>query len=255
MRELDFQILRAAVRSAGYDPLFVTVSGAHLYGFPSPDSDIDLRGCHLLPLEEVLGLAEPSETIEAEFEFQGVKVDLVSHDVRKFFRLLLKNNGYVLEQVFSPLVVVGEEFLAELRPVAKCCITPNHYHHYRGFYERLRKTLEEQEPKLVKTLLYAYRVLLTGIHLLETGQVEANLFRLCELLDVPWVGELKWQKEHERSPAEVHWPWHADKLDSLRERLTRAYERTTLPVERDRDALNRLLLRVRLGRHYTELCP
>ena len=27
-------------------PLFVTVSGAHLYGFSSPDSDIDLRGCH-----------------------------------------------------------------------------------------------------------------------------------------------------------------------------------------------------------------
>ena len=27
--------------------LFVTISGAHLYGFPSPDSDCDLRGVHL----------------------------------------------------------------------------------------------------------------------------------------------------------------------------------------------------------------
>jgi predicted nucleotidyltransferase len=31
------------------DPvLFATVSGAHLYGFPSRDSDVDLRGVHLL---------------------------------------------------------------------------------------------------------------------------------------------------------------------------------------------------------------
>ena len=29
--------------------LFITISGAHLYGFPSPDSDYDLRGVHLLP--------------------------------------------------------------------------------------------------------------------------------------------------------------------------------------------------------------
>jgi uncharacterized protein len=39
-----------------YPLLFVTISGAHLYGFPSPDSDYDLRGVHLLPLEEVVGL-------------------------------------------------------------------------------------------------------------------------------------------------------------------------------------------------------
>jgi uncharacterized protein len=32
-------------------------------------------------------------------------MDIVSHDVRKFFGLLLKKNGYVLEQLFSPLIV------------------------------------------------------------------------------------------------------------------------------------------------------
>ena len=29
-----------------YPLLFATISGAHLYGFPSPDSDFDLRGAH-----------------------------------------------------------------------------------------------------------------------------------------------------------------------------------------------------------------
>ncbi len=41
-----------------YPLLFATISGAHLYGFPSPDSDYDLRGVHLLPLEEVVGLED-----------------------------------------------------------------------------------------------------------------------------------------------------------------------------------------------------
>lgn len=42
--------------------LFATVSGAHLYGFPSRDSDVDLRGVHVLPAEDLVGLRDPEET-------------------------------------------------------------------------------------------------------------------------------------------------------------------------------------------------
>src|SRR5262245_8022018 len=47
-----------------YPLLFVTISGAHLYGFHSGDSDYDLRGVHILPTREVVGLQEGLETIE-----------------------------------------------------------------------------------------------------------------------------------------------------------------------------------------------
>ena len=46
--------------------VFATISGAHLYGFPSPDSDYDLRGVHVLPLREVVGLKVGRETIQVE---------------------------------------------------------------------------------------------------------------------------------------------------------------------------------------------
>ena len=46
-----------------YPLLFVTISGAHLYGFPSPDSDFDLHGVHVLPVREVVGLDTGPETI------------------------------------------------------------------------------------------------------------------------------------------------------------------------------------------------
>lgn len=57
-------LLKKQVAEHPYPLLFATISGAHLYGFPSPDSDFDLRGAHLLPLEDVVGLKPGRETVE-----------------------------------------------------------------------------------------------------------------------------------------------------------------------------------------------
>ena len=56
--------LKGVVARQPYPLVFATISGAHLYGFPSPDSDYDLRGCHVLPVREVVGLDAGRETIE-----------------------------------------------------------------------------------------------------------------------------------------------------------------------------------------------
>src|SRR5688572_22229466 len=97
--------LAQIVREQSYPLLFATISGAHLYGFPSPDSDYDLRGVHVLPLDDVIGLDTGRETIEVSAVCDGLEMDLVTHDAKKFFLLMLKKNGYVLEQLHSPLVV------------------------------------------------------------------------------------------------------------------------------------------------------
>jgi uncharacterized protein len=54
--------LLETVSQQPYPLLFATISGAHLYGFPSPDSDYDLRGVHILPLVDVIGLDAGRET-------------------------------------------------------------------------------------------------------------------------------------------------------------------------------------------------
>ena len=92
--------LKRIAASQPFPLLFATVSGAHLYGFPSPDSDFDLRGAHVLPLDRVVGLEVQDETLQDSRVTDGLEMDIVSHDARKFFRLLLKKNGYVLEQLF-----------------------------------------------------------------------------------------------------------------------------------------------------------
>jgi predicted nucleotidyltransferase len=153
-------LLTRQVEQHPYPLIFATISGAHLYGFPSPDSDYDLRGCHILPVREVVGLDPGRETIEVARTDEGFELDLVTHDARKFFSLLLRKNGYVLEQVFSPLVVHSTQGHEELKALARGCVTKHHSHHYFGFAETQWKLFEKERPRRVKPLLYVYRVLI-----------------------------------------------------------------------------------------------
>jgi len=93
MEELNFDHLRT-IATGGPTPLFATVSGAHLYGFPSADSDVDLRGAFVLPIREVIRLREPVETLTVTRTVGGVEVDWVAHDVRKLqTELLVQQRG------------------------------------------------------------------------------------------------------------------------------------------------------------------
>ncbi|WP_445245732.1 nucleotidyltransferase domain-containing protein [Microcoleus sp. OTE_8_concoct_300] len=173
-----------------YPLLFATVSGSHLYGFPSADSDFDLRGVHILPLPKVIGLISGEETIEVSEVREGMQLDLVTHDIKKFFELLLKRNGYVLEQLYSPLIVYSTKEHEELKDIASNCITKHHSHHYLGFAQTQWKLFEKERPRRVKPLLYVYRVLLAGIHLMQTGEVEANLVKLNEKFQLSYIPDL-----------------------------------------------------------------
>src|SRR5215208_3262251 len=186
---VDERVLQE-VASQPYPLLFVTISGAHLYGFPSPDSDYDVRGSHVLPIRDVVGLDPGRETVEVSEVREGLEIDLVTHDVKKFFGLLLKKNGYVLEQLYSPLVVKTSAAHEELKEVARGCVTRHHSHHYFGFAETQWKLFDKERPRRVKPLLYVFRVLLTGIRLMRTGEIEANLRLLNEEARLTHVDDL-----------------------------------------------------------------
>lgn len=245
---LELNVWRDYVASLAIKPLVVTVSGAHLYGFDSPDSDVDLRGCYLWPLREVIGLRPLNETVEISGKHKGIEVDLVCHDLAKYLRLLLRNNGYVLEQIFSPLVVTGQEFLDRLRPIARRSITRLHYHHYHGFIATQRKLLEKEEPKRAKSLLYAYRVLLTGIHLLQTGEVQVNLPALNATFHLPYIDGLIAAKTTEKQGLTgLDWRFHDAELRRLECELDTAFATSHLGEDRDFAGANDLLVELRLA--------
>lgn len=234
-----------------YPLVFATVSGAHLYGFPSPDSDYDLRGVHILPVREIAGLNAGRETIAISEVRDGLEIDLVTHDARKFFALLLKKNGYVLEQLFSPLIIRTSEWHEELKAIARNCITRHHSHHYFGTASTQWKLFEKESPRRVKPLLYVYRVLLTGIHLMSTGEVEANLLRLNEEYKLPFIPDLVARKIEECEKSllvEDDLVFHRNEYERLRGELESAFQASRLPdVPTAKPALNELLVRLRLG--------
>ncbi|MFJ8231192.1 DNA polymerase beta superfamily protein [Streptomyces sp. NPDC094448] len=232
------------------DPLlFATVSGAHLYGFPSRDSDVDLRGVHLLPVAELIGLDEPEQTRTRIWDRDGVEMDLVTHDLLKFAGLMLRPNGYVLEQLLSPLVVHTTEVHAELTALAPGVLTARHAHHYRGF-AKTQWGLYEKTGEL-KPLLYTFRALLTGIHLMRTGRVLASLPQLLDGIPAPaFLPELiaaKAEAEHGTGAGLVP-DSAADEVAALHAVLDLAQRDTGLPeTPSARAALGDLVVRVRLA--------
>lgn len=217
--------------SQGPPPLFATISGAHLYGFESADSDYDLRGAFVAPLTEVLRLSSYGETISILEDRDGLELDWVAHDISKFARLMIRRNGYVLEQLFSPLVVHGGPWLDELRAIGEGCVIRHLYHHYRGFAANQRGLLDKGEHT-VKRLLYCYRVLLTGIHVLRTGRIEANLNALQEeysAVDVPDLIARKRAGQEKGALREGEAQSHQRALDGFAQQLEDAFDASSLP--------------------------
>ena len=249
--------LQRIVGAQPHPLLFATISGAHLYGFPSPDSDFDLRGAHVLPLEKVVGLDVRDETIEDSRVIEGLEMDIVSHDVKKFFGLLLKKNGYVLEQLHSPLVVQTTTEHAELKEIATGCVTRHHSHHYFGLAETQWKLFSKESPRRVKPLLYVYRVLLTGIWLMNTGKIEANLVTLNDTFRLPYIPELVARKlggPEQSTLNDTDISFHEAEYQRLRGVLQSAHDASRLieqPGETTRSAMNDLLVRVRLSEFQT----
>lgn len=245
------EALNRIVSAQPHPLVFATISGAHLYGFPSPDSDYDLRGVHVLPLPHVIGLEVRDETLEDARVIDGLEMDIVTHDIRKFFGLLLKKNGYVLEQLYSPLIVQTTPHHEELKQIARGCITRNHSHHYFGFAETEWKLFSKESPRRVKPLLYIYRVLLTGIHLMRTGQIEANLVTLNEEFRLPFIADLvkRKAKGEQTTIEDADLTFHESEYQRLRAELQTSSEVSRLPEvpsKETRAALNDLLIRVRL---------
>jgi predicted nucleotidyltransferase len=230
--------------------LFVTVSGAHLYGFPSPDSDVDLRGTYAAPLELILSLNKPKETRETEGLLEDAQeVELVGHEIEKYLRLLAKPNGYVLEQILSPLVILTSAAHEELKALAQASLSRRLYHHYAGFARgQWREYQKPDAAKTVKRLLYLHRVLMTGIVLLNEGIVEANLERLNVRFGLDLTALIA-AKTREMTLVVGSTRPHEDAVTRLFARLDEAFVNSPLPEDvPNRDALSDFLVRTRLER-------
>ena len=93
-------------------------------------------------------------------------------------------------------------------------------------------------------------MLLTGIHLMRTGEVEANLVRLNEEARLPHVDDLIARKlagPEQSALDDADVAFHRREYERLRAELEAAHQASTLPeAPSARPALNDLLVRLRM---------
>ncbi|MCA8830620.1 nucleotidyltransferase domain-containing protein [Hymenobacter pini] len=136
--------------------LYACESGSRAWGFPSPDSDFDVRFIYSHPADWYLTLDEGPDTLNFPVDDE---LDLAGWELRKALRLLRGSNAALLEWLQSP-VVYGEAagFRAALQPLLPACWNPRAgLHHYLG---QLRRGVEEEltgEQVRLKRLFYALR--------------------------------------------------------------------------------------------------
>lgn len=155
-REIETR-LDAVEATEGVRLLIAIESGSRAWGFPSPDSDFDVRFIYVRPRDWYLSLVPGRDVIEYPIVDE---IDLSGWDVRKALGLLLKSNAVVSEWVESPIRYRADDpFVARLAALADDLLNPRAmaYHYARSGKESADRWLNGADDVPVKKYFYALR--------------------------------------------------------------------------------------------------
>jgi len=229
--------------------LVVALSGAHAYGFPSPDSDMDLKAIHIAKAQSLLGLSALPTTSDRAEVIDGIEIDYTSNELGAALRGLLKGNGNYLERVLGKLQLLADPLLQELIPLVRQSLSKRYYHHYRGFARQQATELTKSPNPTAKNVLYVLRTALTGTRLLRTADLHVDLNDNLDEYGYPDARDLIVLKQAgERSVLDAaglhHWQ---TRIQSAFEQLLDAFHNSPLPDEPpNAAALEAWLIDVRL---------
>jgi uncharacterized protein len=176
--------------------LVIYLSGAHAYGFPSPDSDLDLKCVHVAPTRELVGLDPKEESNERIDVVDGVELDYGSNELAPVLRGAIKGNGNFLERILGELALGGDTaLLARARELVRPLLSRRVGRHYGGFATSQLRLFDDKPT--AKRALYVLRTAATGRHLMAHGEVVTDVARLAaflpdeitELLEIKRGGE------------------------------------------------------------------
>jgi predicted nucleotidyltransferase len=178
--------------------LVISLSGAHAYGFPSHDSDLDLKAVHIEPTQSLLGLRQVKTSASRLETIDGVEIDYSTNEIHPVLLGILQGNGNYIERILGALVLGTSSEHEALRPIVRRSLSRRVYKHYAGFATGQFNEFQAAEAPTAKKVLYVLRTTLTGSHLLRTGEMVIDVTRLLdeygfaaarELVDAKRTGE------------------------------------------------------------------
>ncbi|MEE9609612.1 MAG: nucleotidyltransferase domain-containing protein, partial [Desulfatiglandales bacterium] len=134
-------------------------SGSRAWGFPSKDSDYDVRFIYVNPRDWYLSISEKRDVIELPIDNE---LDINGWDLRKALQLLRKSNSPLLEWLSSPIQYRNWNSAVDpiiklskkaFMPISSC------YHYLSVARNNMSKFQNDKKIK-IKTYMYAIRTIL-----------------------------------------------------------------------------------------------
>jgi hypothetical protein len=171
--------------------LFAVESGSRAWGFPSPDSDYDIRFVYLPPRDWYLSLVERRDVIEVPVD--GNDHDISGWDFRKAMQLLLRSNPPLYEWLVSPIVYREDgATMAALRALAERGYAGKSmgWHYLRMADRTYKAHARDRTDVKLKKYFYVIRPLCALIWLVEHGTLPP--MNLAALLDgIPLAAQVR----------------------------------------------------------------
>jgi predicted nucleotidyltransferase len=157
--------------------LFSSESGSRGWGFPSPDSDYDVRFFYVRSKNEYLSISEGKD--QYDFPINDL-LDINGWDIRKALRLMMKSNASPLEWLQSPIIYMEEPGIREeIFELAKQYFIPRATaHHYLGISKNLLEQGIVGEEFKIKKYFYVLRSLLSAKWIIDKNEIAPMEFHI-----------------------------------------------------------------------------
>ena len=165
MEKLIQEKLKAVEKQFNVSILYACETGSRAWGFPSPDSDYDVRFIYRHPQNWYLSIDDHKDSIE---HLQG-DLDLVGWDIRKSLKLLRKSNAAMLEQLQSPIIYrETTDFREKLAAIAPAYFSGRAgLHHYLSMAFNYYRTCAPAPEVKLKSYFYLLRTALASLWIVE----------------------------------------------------------------------------------------
>ena len=139
--------------------LYACETGSRAWGFPSPDSDYDIRFVYVQERDWYLSLSPRKDTIE----IMDGDLDITGWDLKKCLTLLKKSNEPLIERFQSPIAYYAEpEFKEAFQKLIVTYYSPIAvFYHHHSLAKKIWEELKDKEEFKLKSFFYLLRSLLS----------------------------------------------------------------------------------------------
>ena len=157
--------------------LLACETGSRAWGFPSPDSDYDIRMIYVHPKDWYISVKDKKDTIEMMLD--NGDLDITGWELRKALRLLSKSNAALLERIQSAIVYQKDDlFVNEINNLAGDLYSPiATMYHYLSLAKKFYAELEEGDTVKLKSMFYGLRSAIACQWIMEENSYPPILFQ------------------------------------------------------------------------------